>query len=56
MMQMPLISMIIVVRNAIDYIENSVQSICNQSYPSNKIELIFVDGMSDDGSYEFLLE
>jgi glycosyltransferase involved in cell wall biosynthesis len=56
MTNMPFVSMIIVVKNGINYIENSVNSIINQSYPKNKIELIIVDGMSDDGSYEYSLK
>jgi glycosyltransferase involved in cell wall biosynthesis len=55
MTETPLVSMIIVVRNSINHIENSLKSIISQSYNKDKVELIFVDGMSVDGSYEYLL-
>ena len=55
MIEEPQVSMIIVVRDAIEHIENAINSITNQSYPKDKIELVFVDGMSVDGSYDLLI-
>jgi len=36
------------VRNESAYIERSLLSVINQDYPSDKIEILIVDGMSDD--------
>lgn len=49
----PQVSIIIVVRNGINYIDQAIKSVQNQTYPRDKIELIIVDGMSSDGSLEF---
>ncbi|KXO13736.1 Glycosyltransferase [Moritella sp. JT01] len=45
---LPLVSLILVVRNSEIYLENAVQSYLNQNYPLSRMELIIVDGMSDD--------
>ena len=48
------ISLIIVVRNAIEVIERSIDSLLNQTYPQDLCEYIFVDGLSFDGTKEYL--
>ncbi len=48
------LSIIVPCRNEIDYIENLLESINNQDYPREFVELIVVDGMSDDGTNEYL--
>ncbi len=46
-------SIIIAVRNEINYIKKCIKSVFNQDY-KGKYEVIVVDGMSDDGTYEIL--
>ena len=48
------LSIIVPCRNEIDYIKDLLESISNQDYPGEYIELIVVDGMSDDGTNEYL--
>lgn len=49
---MPLVSVIIATKNEEKNIENCIQSIKNQTYPSDKIELIVVDNNSTDKTKE----
>ncbi len=51
-MNEPLVSIISPVLNGIKYLEISIQSVLNQSYPH--IEHIFIDGGSTDGTLEML--
>ena len=46
--KLPLVSLILVVRNSELYIEKAIQSYLNQDYPHSRLELIIVDGYSDD--------
>lgn len=46
-------SVIIAVRNEIKHIEQCIQSVFNQEY-NGSYEVIVVDGMSNDGTYELL--
>jgi GT2 family glycosyltransferase len=48
-----MISIVIAVRNEIQYIEKCIKSLFNQDY-KGEYEVIVVDGMSDDGTYELL--
>jgi len=48
----PLVSVITMVLNGIEYLEICIQSVLNQSYPY--IEHIFVDGGSTDGTVDML--
>jgi len=48
------ISVIFAVRNEIKNIENAINSIYKQTFPIENIEIIFVDGMSNDGTFEYL--
>ncbi len=50
----PFISIIIPVRNESVYIENTINSILLNDYPKEKMEIIVVDGMSDDGTREII--
>jgi len=48
------ISVIFAVRNEIKNIEHAIDSIYKQTFPNENIEIIFVDGMSTDGTFEYL--
>jgi len=48
-------SIIVAVRNEKEYIERCIESLFNQDF-DGKYEVIVVDGMSDDGTYEILQE
>ena len=53
-MQLPNISVILPVRNEEKYIAACVESIFAQDYPAEKMEVIFVDGCSEDRTVEIL--
>ena len=46
-------SVVIAVRNEVKYIEKCIDSIFNQDYQKS-YEVIVVDGISSDGTYELL--
>jgi len=48
------VSLIIPCRNEINFIKGFFESINNQDYPKDLIEIIISDGMSDDGTFEYL--
>jgi len=48
----PLVSIVIPVFNEAEAIQRCIKSILNQDYPQSKIEIIVVDGLSQDGSRE----
>ena len=50
----PLISIVIPCKNEIKFISNCLESILYGDYPLDKIEVLVVDGMSDDGTREIL--
>lgn len=52
----PRVSVIIPMRNESGWIERCLGSVLNQDYPPDRFEVLVVDGMSDDGSYENVLE
>lgn len=49
---LPFVSAMIVMRNESQYIERSLKSLINQTYPKNKYEILVIDGNSDDNSME----
>ena len=53
-MNLPLVSLLLVVRNEIEYLPRCVTSLVGQNYPHDRLEFLFVDGCSEDGSYAFL--
>ena len=53
-MQLPFISVILPVRNEERFITACVDSIFSQDYPAEKMEVIFVDGRSEDRTVEML--
>ena len=46
----PFISVILPVRNEEQYLERSLGAVLAQDYPSNRYEVIVVDGASTDGT------
>lgn len=52
----PFVSIIMPVRNESGYIRTSVGSVLNQDYPPDRMEIIIIDGMSNDGTREIIKE
>jgi succinoglycan biosynthesis protein ExoA len=50
----PSISIVIPMRNEADYIEACLDSVLNQKYPLERIEVLIVDAMSDDDSRQIV--
>ena len=48
------VSIIMPVRNETDFIERAIKSILNQDWPCEQIEILVVDGMSNDGTREIV--
>ncbi|MEZ4517537.1 MAG: glycosyltransferase family 2 protein [Chloroflexota bacterium] len=55
MQSMPFVSVIMPVRNEAAYIERSLGSVLAQDYSADCLEILVVDGMSDDGTREMVL-
>lgn len=53
-MNEPFLSIVVPCRNERDYIGTCVESIAASDYPKNRLEVLVVDGMSDDGTREVL--
>jgi len=48
----PLVTIIMPIRNEAAYIERSLGAVLSQDYPADRMEILVVDGMSDDGTRE----
>ena len=48
----PFVSVIMPIRNEADFIERAIRSVLANDYPTDKMEILVVDGMSDDGTRE----
>lgn len=48
--EVPFVSVIIPCRNERDYIEGCLETVFAQTWPADRLEVIVVDGMSDDGT------
>ncbi|MBN3040050.1 MAG: sugar transferase [Candidatus Omnitrophica bacterium] len=55
-MDYPMVSLIMPCRNEKDFIRKSLGSFLNTHYPLDKLEIIVVDGSSDDGTREIVEE
>ncbi len=53
---LPLVSILMPVRNEAGYIERSLKSVLEQDYPAGKMQIIVADGMSEDGTRQLLQE
>jgi glycosyltransferase involved in cell wall biosynthesis len=51
---LPFISLVIPLRNEEAYVEECLRSILAQDYPLERMEILFVDGSSSDGTVAFL--
>jgi len=49
---LPFVTAMIVVRNEENYISKAVLSLLNQNYPKDKMELLIIDGVSEDQTVE----
>jgi glycosyltransferase involved in cell wall biosynthesis len=52
----PHVSVILPVRNEGDYIRRSLEAVCSQDYPADKMEIIVADGMSEDETPDIVRE
>ncbi|MFM7056192.1 MAG: glycosyltransferase family 2 protein [Planctomycetota bacterium] len=50
----PVVSVVVPIRNEADFIEECLQSILRNSYPPEKLEVLVVDGLSNDGTREIV--
>lgn len=50
----PFVSVIVPCRNEIKHINSCIESISSQDYPAEKLEILMVDGMSDDGTRDVI--
>lgn len=51
---LPTVSVIVVVRNEAGHIRECLERILSQDYPPDRMEVLVVDGMSDDGTREIV--
>lgn len=52
--KLPFVSVLIPIRNEARYMPRCLQAVSEQDYPSDRIEVLVADGMSDDGTFELL--
>jgi GT2 family glycosyltransferase len=52
----PTVSVVVVNYNGLDYLERCLGSLRGLSYPSERVEIIFIDNNSKDGSVEYVRE
>jgi cellulose synthase/poly-beta-1,6-N-acetylglucosamine synthase-like glycosyltransferase len=50
----PLVTVIMPIRNEANYIERALGAVLMQDYPADRLELLVVDGMSDDGTRDIV--
>ncbi|MBE0536474.1 MAG: glycosyltransferase family 2 protein [Phycisphaerae bacterium] len=48
--QLPFVSILAPCRNEVEYVERAVNSILQSDYPADRMEILVLDGMSDDGT------
>jgi succinoglycan biosynthesis protein ExoA len=54
MKEFPFVTIIMPIRNEASFVERSLGAVVSQDYPRDRIEIIVVDGMSDDGTREIV--
>lgn len=55
MAELPLVTIILPIRNEASYIARCLDAVVAQDYPRDKIEILVVDGQSDDGTHEIVM-
>ena len=55
-MNLPFLSVVMPIRNEAPYIRQAVDRVLRQDYPLDRLEVLIMDGMSDDGTREILSE
>lgn len=50
MQDSPFVTIVMPIRNEAEFIERAVRSILNNNYPADRMEILVVDGISDDGT------
>ncbi|MDH5507683.1 MAG: glycosyltransferase family 2 protein [Anaerolineae bacterium] len=53
-MQFPFVTIILPIRNEAKYIQRCLVSVIDQDYPADQLEILVVDGMSDDGTRDIV--
>jgi len=56
MREMPFVSVVIPIRNEEDFIARCLQSVVDQDYPHDRMEVLVVDGRSEDRTREIVAE
>jgi len=51
---LPFVSIIMPIRNEAGFIERAIRSVLDNDYPPEKMEVLVVDGMSDDGTRDIV--
>ena len=51
---LPFVSIIMPIRNEADFIERAIRSVLDNDYPAGRMEILVVDGLSDDGTREIV--
>jgi len=54
MQDSPFVTIIMPIRNEADFIERAIRSVLDNDYPAGRMEILVVDGMSDDGTREIV--
>ena len=55
MEELPYVSVLMPVRNEADHIGKSLGAVLTQDYPSGRMEILVIDGMSTDGTREAVI-
>jgi len=54
MQNLPFVTIVMPIRNEADFIERAIESVLGNDYPVEKMEILVVDGMSDDGTRDIV--
>jgi glycosyltransferase involved in cell wall biosynthesis len=54
MQDSPFVTIIMPIRNEADYIERALRNVLDNDYPTEKMEILVIDGMSDDGTRDIV--